>query len=214
MGLGISVGLLCDQARNDPEGYAHHREGFDRLTRALAAEGITWSEPEVIHKAGDEHDYSAGFPYSYLSHMRRTFTLAELGEPVTPRAAISDEEYERDQAKVQDEMVMFSSHLLCHTDDEGYYIPVDFSDPLFLPEEAQVAGAGMVGSSHRLRAELAGFATSLGIRLDEQGMVSADEAAAIEAGTDEPFTAERYAWLHLYQACLASIGSGHAIVFC
>ncbi|MEY9928503.1 hypothetical protein ABH926_003142 [Catenulispora sp. GP43] len=215
MGLGISVGILCDQARNDPEGYAHHHDAFDNLTHALAAEGITWREPEVIHKAGDDHDYSTGFPYSYLSHLRRVFTLARLGEAVTPWSAVSDDQYRHDLMKVDDETVMFSSHLLCHSDNEGYYIPVAFDDPLFLPEEAQVAGVGMVGSSHRLRAELAGFAAALGIRLDEQGALSDDEAAAVEAtGEDDAFAAERYVWLHLYRACLASIGSGHAIVFC
>ena len=208
MGLGISVGMLCDQARNDPEGFEMHRAGFDQLTRALAQEGIEWREPEILHEGG-EHDYSGGFPYSYLAHLRRAYTLTLLGEPVTPASATSDAQYERDQEKVGDESTMFASHLLCHADYAGYYIPVDFPDPLFLPEGADVGGAGMVGSSQQLLAELRSFASALGVELDEAGNVVEQKPAG-----DDPFDAEKFAWSQLYRACLASIESGHAIVFC
>lgn len=214
MGLGISVGMLCDQARNDPEGFVAHRDGFERLSRALAAEGIEWREPEVIHADGD-HDFSGGFPYSYLAHLRRAFTLAGLGEPVTAASAAGEEEYAEDLEKVADESTMFASHLLCHADHAGYYIPVDFQDPLFLPEEAEVAGAGMVGSSQRLLAELIGFAASIGVAIDEKGAPNtAEEAVAGGFADAEAFDAERFAWTALYGACLASVESGHAIVFC
>lgn len=208
MGLGISVGMLCGQARNDPEGFEVHRDGFDLLAGALAKEGIEWREPDVLHESG-EHDYSGGFPYGYLAHLRRAFTLTQLGEAVTAASAVSDEQYRRDQAKVDDEMTMFASHLLCHADYAGYYIPVDFSDPLFLPEGAEVGGGGMVGSCQRLLAELVSFAPAIGIRLDENGTPQETRVA-----DDDPFDPEKYAWWHLYRACLASIESGHAIVFC
>jgi hypothetical protein len=215
MGLGISVGMLCDQARNDPEGFEAHRDAFEQLAQALAAEGIEWREPEVIHTVAG-HDFSSGFPYSYLAHLRRAFTLAQLGEPVTAASAISDDEYARDQEKVADESTMFTSHLLCHADYAGYYIPVDFEDPLFLPEETNVAGAGMVGSSQRLLAELVGFAASIGVQLDENGAPNTTEEAMAAAGLAdaEAFDAERFAWTALHGACLASVESGHAIVFC
>lgn len=208
MGLGISVGMLCDQARNDPEGFGMHRAGFDRLTRALAQEGIEWREPEILHKSG-EHDYSGGFPYSYLAHLRRAYTLTLLGEPVTPASATSDAQYVRDQEKVGDESTMFASHLLCHADHAGYYIPVDFPDPLFLPESADVGGAGMVGSSQQLLAELRSFASAIDVELDEAG-----KAVEQKPTDDDPFDAEKFAWSQLYRACLASIESGHAVVFC
>jgi len=210
MGLGISVGMLCDQARNDPEGFVAHRDGFERLSRALAAEGVEWHEPEVIHADG-EHDFSGGFPYSYLAHLRRAFTLAGHGEPVTAASTVSDEEYAQDLEKVTDDSTMFASHLLCHADYGGYYVPVDFEDPLFLPQEADIAGAGMVGSSQRLLAELVGFAASIGVEIDEKGTPNTAAAGLADA---EAFDAERYAWTTLYGACLASVESGHAIVFC
>lgn len=213
MGLGISVGMLCDQARNDPEGFDYYRGDFDRLTEALAQEGIAWREPDVLHEAG-EHDFSAGFPYGYLMHLRRVFTLVRRGEPVTAAAAVSAEQYRRDKEKVTDEMTLFASHLLCHADSAGYYVPVDFDDPQFLLE-AEIAGGGMVGSSQRLLAELVECAAPIGIRLDDDGLLPAEQAAQIVAAEGEgPFEKERYTWLQLYRACLASTESGHAIVFC
>lgn len=215
MGLGISVGLLCDLARHDDsEGFEYHSTAFERLTRALAKEDIDWREPEVSHE-GDGGHYSGGFPYSYLSCVRRVYTLAQHDEPITPASATSAEEYELDLEDVTDETLMFESHLLCHSDSDGYYIPVDFEDPLYLAEGAAPDGAGMVGSSQRLRTELAGIASAIGIRLEADGRLSAAQIAAVERAEGHlPFASEQYTWMVLYRACQASIESGHAIVFC
>ncbi|MGW6913922.1 hypothetical protein ACWGB8_08895 [Kitasatospora sp. NPDC054939] len=205
MGLSISVGFLHDQVRNDPEGYEYHRNAFARLGRELDAQGITWQEPEVTDQP-PLPAFSGGFPYGYLTQLRRILVLTTLGEPVTPAAAVSSSEYERDCERIRDETSMLSSHLLCHADNAGYYVPVDFTDPLFLPMEANVAGAGMVGSSQRLLAELAVIAPSIG--LDPE----AADAHSLDA-PDVPFESERYAWRQLHRACVASLAEGHAIVF-
>jgi hypothetical protein len=127
---------------------------------------------------------------------------------------VSREQYDIDCEKIQDETVMFESHLLCHSDSGGYYVPVDFAEPLFLPKKANVDGAGMVGSSQRLLAELASIAPSLGIQLDSEGALPRAEAAKpADAAPGEPFDPERHAWYQLHRACLASIAGGHAIVF-
>ncbi|MGW1107681.1 hypothetical protein [Streptomyces sp. NPDC002540] len=214
MGLSISVGLLYDQARNDAEGLDHHRRSFARLGRALMTEGISWHEPEITDPPR-AHTFSGGFPYGYLTQLRRILVLANLGEPITPAPAVSERQYDRDLEKIRDEMSMFASHLLCHSDSDGYYVPVDFDDPLFLPAEAEVEGAGMVGSSQRLLAELSGIAPSIGISLDDKGVPSGAEGTepAVTPATDGPFETERFAWYALYQACRASITGGHAIVF-
>ncbi|MEU9134187.1 hypothetical protein AB0D08_40010 [Kitasatospora sp. NPDC048540] len=220
MGLAISVGLLHDLAAHDQEGLAHHRQAFDRLTEALAGEGIDWQEPPATSPApAPGATCSAGFPYSHLTHLRRASVLAARGEAVTPASACDPEQYERDLDEVADESSMFSSHLLCHSDSAGYYVPVDFRDPLFLPEESGVAGAGMVGSSVRLLAELLAFAPAIGVRTEPDGTLSAAEAARLggaRAEHEQPgggFEAEGYAWLQLYRACRASIAGGRAVVF-
>jgi hypothetical protein len=213
MGLSITVGLLDDVARHDAEGLAHHRRAFARLTSALADQGIAWQEPEV----GDPPAapaVSAGFPYRYLTHLRRAFVLARFDEPVTPALGLDSAQYVRDCQRIDDETTMFDSHLLCHADDSGYYVPVDFGDPLFLDAAARVDGNGMVGSSQRLRAELASVAPALGIRLGADGALSADEESALrglEPGT--PFEMERVIWHQLHRACAASVAGGSAIVF-
>ncbi|MFD8595092.1 hypothetical protein ACFV1L_08840 [Kitasatospora sp. NPDC059646] len=208
MGLSISVGLLHDQARNDAEGLDHHRRAFARLARALTAEGITWHEPEITDPPR-AHVFSGGFPYGYLTQLRRILVLTNLGEPVTPALAVSRHQYGLDCEKIQDETSMLTSHLLCHSDNAGYYVPVDFDEPLFLPDEANVDGAGMVGSSQRLLAELADIAPSIGIAPSDPEQTG----PATGLATDGPFETERAAWHQLHRACLASIAGGHAIVF-
>ncbi|MFE7563716.1 hypothetical protein [Kitasatospora sp. NPDC057500] len=199
MGLSISVGMLHDQARNDPEGFEYHRRAFDRLGAALGAEGIDWREPPLDGPPQDPA-FSGGFPYRHLTRLRRVLALTGRGEPVTP-AEEDGAGWERDCELIQDEASMFASHLICHADNAGYYVPVDFVDPLFLPADAGVAGAGMVGSSQRLLSELVGIAPALGIIPD--GL----------RAPEGPFEPEQFAWQQLHRACLASLADGHAIVF-
>ncbi|MFG2680765.1 hypothetical protein [Streptomyces sp. NPDC048392] len=208
------MGLLNDQARTDAEGLDYHRRAFAHLGQALMAEGISWHEPEITD-APHARTFSGGFPYGYLTQLRRILMLTNLGEPVTPARAVSRRQYDRDCEKIQDETSMLASHLLCHSDSAGYYVPVDFEDPLFLPDEARVDGAGMVGSSRRLLAELSGMASSIGISPDDEGAPSDTGESGLAEGlaTDGPFETERFAWYQLYRACLASIAGGHAVVF-
>ncbi|MFD9129506.1 hypothetical protein [Kitasatospora sp. NPDC059571] len=203
MGLSISVGLLDDLDRNDPEGAAHFRGAFDRLGRALAARGIDWQEPAP--GGGKAPGYSAGFPYRYLHHLRRAYVLQLNGEPVTPARDTSPEAYARDQREVREEALTFSSHLLCHADDSGHYIPVDRPYPVFLPDEAGVAGDGTVGSVQRLRAELAALAPAIGI--------DPEAAQAAPIADDDPYEPEKFAWHRLDEACRASLATGRAITF-
>ncbi|MFF0227865.1 hypothetical protein [Streptomyces sp. NPDC004629] len=215
MGLSISVGLLYDQARNDPEGYDHHRRAFLRLGRALRAEGVQWEEPEITAPPSP-HTFSGGFPYGHLTRLRRILVLAGQDESVAPAPRPDSGAWRRDLARIDDETSLLASHLLCHADNAGYYIPVDFADPLFLPPESGVAGAGMVGSSHRLLAELDSLAPTLGIRLTEAHASHpgpAAQAASIGLSDDDPFGPEKWARDQLRQACRSSIAGGHAVVF-
>jgi hypothetical protein len=185
VGLAISVGPSSDQP-----------EEFAALSAAIAAEDVLWHAPEGVG-APPEHAYSGGFPYSWLSLLRRAYVYVLEDRKLTPAPADGSADHEDDYDLVMTETMMLSSHLLCHADDAGYYVPVDFADPLYLPEEQGIAGAGMVGSSQRLLAELDGLADVLG---------------AIDPD-DERFAAELWAWRELRAACRASIAGGHAIVF-
>ncbi|GAA1959687.1 hypothetical protein [Kitasatospora viridis] len=200
MGLSISVGLL---------GTPDMRDDARTLHRALEAAGVAWREP-----AGADASFSAGFPYSFLTGLRRVYALHRLGEPVTPARRVSPEQYEEDLELVDEETYLFDSHLLCHSDCEGYYIPVDLGDPLFLPADSGVPGGAMVGSSQNLLTELHSFAPALGIHPNPDGSLPPAEAARLATLLDdEPFEPELFTWHQLHQACHASVASGRAIVF-
>ncbi|MFJ1704761.1 hypothetical protein [Kitasatospora sp. NPDC088346] len=212
MGISLSVGILHSVAGSDREGLRYHREAFTRLHEALAAQGIDWREPEPAESADAPRHY-AGFPARHLTHLRRSYVLHRWEEPVTPALTCDPAQYARDLRWIEDETSMLSSHLLCHSDTAGYYLPVDLDDPLFLPAGAGVDGGGIVGSSRRLLAELRSFAPAIGVRLDPDGTLGAEESARLAAHSpDDPFQAEAFAWLHLHLACRASLASGHAVV--
>ncbi|MFD0531677.1 hypothetical protein ACFQ1I_42035 [Kitasatospora arboriphila] len=127
---------------------------------------------------------------------------------VTPAADTDPDQYDCDRGEVEEEALMFSSHLLCHSDCAGYYVPADFDDPVFLPEEAAVAGGGMVGSAAQLLAELRRLAPAIGI-CPETAAATADPVVA----ADDPYEAEKSAWHVLHGACRESLATGRAIVF-
>jgi hypothetical protein len=115
---------------------------------------------------------------------------------------------------VREEAAMLSSHLICHATIEGYFVPADLDVPVFLPEGSGVAGNGVVSSSQGLLRELQRCAGPLGIALDDDLTLSDDEAARLaDLPDDHAFAVECLTWLALHEACLASVASGHAIVF-
>ncbi|MFE0459979.1 hypothetical protein ACFW1A_12100 [Kitasatospora sp. NPDC058965] len=203
MGLSISVGIL---------GTPGLRDDAEVLHRALETAGVAWREPAAPDNGAD--GFYAGFPYSYLSKLRRVYVLHRVGEPVTGVRGVDEEQFEDEMELVDEETYLFDSHLLCHSDCEGYYIPTDFTDPLFLPTGSGVSGGGMVGSSGGLLAELQGFAAAIGVRLAADGTLDPAESARLAAlPADDPFEPEIFAWHQLYQACRASLADGRAIVF-
>ncbi|GLX02771.1 hypothetical protein [Microtetraspora sp. NBRC 16547] len=202
----------------DEEGIAYYRAEMNRLSAALMQEGVTWRHPEEPAWRGPEstppfmRSHAASFSYGYLHYLRRVFALMRREEPVTPIS--SQEELSRDDYKVKDETLDLYSHLLCHSDCDGYYVPVDFYDPLFLPDDAGISGGGMVGSSHRLLAELRECAPVIGIQIEEDGSLSDAEASRVfTLPEDAPFEVESVVWLALHEACRASIATGCAVNF-
>jgi hypothetical protein len=214
MGLGIGLGIVCHVAGDD-EGVAHGRRQLVALQQALADEGIEgWVEAERLDlpNAGMRR-HVGSFPYSFLHYLRRVYALHSAGRPIEP--ALDEAALARDEPLVADETTLLSSHLLCHSDCEGYYVPVDFMEPCFLPPERQVAGGGMVGSSDALLRELVAIAPALGIALDADDRLSDAEAARLFA-VDEtsPWYREHVVWLALHEACVASVRHRLTVVFC
>jgi hypothetical protein len=211
MGLAVVVGWESDLLEDNHEERSEVREILDELSAALAEKGVAWREPHGVEPLPDRVGVLS-FPYWFLHHLRRVAALVELGEPVIPISG--HDELIRDDRKVYDSQRLRSSHLRYHSDCEGFYVPVDFGDPLVLPEEASVPGDGIVGSSHGLMVELRGCAPALGIRLDDDGWLSDAELRRLkELPQDADFAVERVAWMALHAACVSSLATGHAIVF-
>ncbi|MBB2914949.1 hypothetical protein FHS43_006261 [Streptosporangium becharense] len=221
MGLAISVGI--ETFAIDEEGYAYRRAEMDRLSAVLAKEGVTWRQPDDPVWRGPEgtppfmRSHVGSFPYGYLRYLHRVVALVRSGGAVTPVS--SQEELARDNDLVVEEAILLSSHLLCHSDYDGYFVPVDFDDPIFLFDEAggggaRGGGAEVIGSSHGLLAELRRCAPAIGIRLEEDGSLSDAEAARVfELPQSAPFEIESVVWLTLHEACRASIATDCAIIF-
>ncbi len=114
---------------------------------------------------------------------------------------------------VEEELGLLRSHLICHADDEGAYVPLDFEEVL-VDDSEEIAGGGLVGSSQRLLAELQAVAPALGIAL-EDGELSDDEAERLagEIHAETGFWIEKAVWLDLFEAARLSVQHNAAIVF-
>ncbi|GIH80043.1 hypothetical protein Plo01_64720 [Planobispora longispora] len=122
------------------------------------------------------------------------------------------EDLEGADGHIEDAASMLDSHLLCHADDAGFYVPLPFEGPLFLAEDT-IDGAGMVGSSQGLLGELIEIAPLIGVGLEPDTSLSDAEASRLVQDGGGPYAVEQITWLALHEACRASIASGHAIVY-
>ncbi|MGW4241410.1 hypothetical protein [Nocardia sp. NPDC004722] len=198
MGLDIAVGVDDDEKR----------EELDRLTLLLRDEGIVWQQPESCELLPGRATRTS-MPYSALYCLHRVYARCKAGLPVTPVSHTA--EVDADHEVVSAERSMVESHLLVHSDVDGYYIPVDFDLPVIVGEDYE-----RVCSSQGLLAELQYCAASIGIRLESDLSLSDTEAQRIDElirADSGAFTYEWLAWLALHEACRQSIEGNQAIVF-
>mgnify|MGYP001617252474 FL=1 len=212
MGLAITVGALADLHEEDPEGAQWLADSLAQANALLQKAGLPQhGEPLVLPQLQSRAALDS-FPYSYLHYLRRAYAHAvQDGQwQATPLAEGENPSEDPVLEAAQDDL---DSHLLCHSDCEGFYFPLVFDDVIFADEEHELLG-GMLGSSYSLRAELVTVAPALGIFLlgDE---LSDEEAARINARVDAEDGLERelIAWLAAYEACRLSIEHKTAIVF-
>jgi hypothetical protein len=129
-----------------------------------------------------------------------------IAEPLPAGAKPADDQI------LQGEYRRQASHLLTHSDAEGFYLPIDFKDVLF--DRGEGVPGEMIGSSNRLVEELVFVAPALGIEL--HGSELSDQQAEeinslLEARTG--LFIEKIAWLSLFEAARLSIEHKTAIVF-
>ncbi|MEC3920194.1 hypothetical protein [Nocardia sp. CDC160] len=216
MGLSVTTHALADvlEEDDDRECRAGLYEELRVINDLLAAEGLPpHHEPETRGQAA-ERPIAQSIPYSFLHYLRRAYARAveNPGQALTP---VADGDNPARDPAVEHLAYLFESHLLCHSDCEGFYVPVDFENILFPESENAIAG-GMVGSSFALLRELIYVAPYLGIELNN-GELSDTEVARIKAGIDDEeansFYREHETWLLLFETARVSIANRTLITF-
>lgn len=151
---------------------------------------------------------------SFATELRNYFSLAfrwqrgRQGEIVAQFGVDPSED-----PAVDDALSDMESHLICHSDAEGLYVPVDFDEVLYAEPDQKLPG-GILGSSYRLLDELVLVAPALGIELAD-GELSDQEAERIGRliDADQGLHREYVSWLRLYESARLSIAHKTAIVF-
>ncbi len=211
MGLAISIGYLEDMLENDQEGAQWFRDNLAQLNRVLEQHGLQPHQEPVRLEDLQMRATCGSFPYSFLHYLRRVY--AHVAQNPNWRAEPLKNGKDPSNDSVLDmEYAMLSSHLLCHSDAEGYYVPQDFTDVIF--DDSGTIPGGMIGSSHQLLRELVMVAPALGIVL-ENGELSDAEAERInEVGaSDKGLWIEYIVWIALFEAARLSIEHNTLIVF-
>jgi hypothetical protein len=214
MGLCIEVGALRNLYNDEPEGVESFHANIEMINAALNAAGLpAHVEPEAQDLPEMKSRCTTlGYPYDFLHHLRRVVARC-LDNPSWQATPLPEGEEAADDPLLRREMKAMRSHVICHSDAEGYYVPVDFEEILFLDDE-DASGAGIVGSSQRVLKELVAVAPALGIALSD-GRLSDAEAQRIDAETDgAPLFAERLVWLSFYEKARLSVEHRTAICFC
>jgi hypothetical protein len=211
MGLAVEVGVLAYAIENDAEGADWLRESFKSMNAVLAENGLPLhEEPEVLpqlHSRAPVLSYS----YSFLHYLRRAAAYASEypGWVAKPFAESSDPAADPLVAK---HFASWQSHLLCHSDSEGFYLPIAF-DRVIVDSHDRIPGS-MLGSSIALQHELIAVAPALGIKLAD-GILSDDEVARLTTDIfdEKPLSIERIVWLSLFEAARLSMQYKAAIAF-
>jgi hypothetical protein len=205
MGLAVGVGVLADLIIHDQEGADWQRSSIAQLNAVLARNGLPpHREPERFAKKLRQHGCTS-FPYSFLHYLRRAFAHVREDLPVPDDDTIRPEH----ETVIEDAGSMLDSHLLCHSDAEGFYVPIDFDEPIFDDDVL----AHMLGSSQGLLRELIEVAPHIGIDLLDDRPTPACEAELREIEDGGPLWRERLVWYTLFEAATLSIEHGTLIVF-
>lgn len=212
MGLAISVGVLACGPDADSEAVASDRKALRQINRLLAANGLpSHEEPESL----PSFPYRGGcpsFPYAWTPYLYRAVAFArQAPDQFCP---VREGENPYLDKRVNAELYTFvESHLICHSDTEGYFVPIDFPDILVDNRKGGLVGR-ILGSSQRALAELVRTAPLLGVRLND-GKLSDEDAWGIAREPDEshPYWIERKVWLTMFEAFRLSVEHRCIVVY-
>ncbi|WP_293676979.1 hypothetical protein [uncultured Phenylobacterium sp.] len=238
MGLSLWVGML---SQTDPAERPGLREEIALLNEVLLQRGLPrHNEPEDLP---DDAVFEAQMlGYSGLHYVRR-LAAHHMLTGCLPAPATHDDAADDPLILEANNAVMMGrrrprrggwvsrllgrrsvvppvySHLLLHSDCEGFYVPQDFPQVILDDAEPQRPSlGGMVGSSVRLLAECHALAGLIGLPADID--VESEELwkVADQPAKDGPlwkvYGAEAFGLARLIRGCEVSIRHGALLVFC
>jgi hypothetical protein len=210
MSLSVWVGGLAECLKSaDREERSQAKRDLREINRLLAANGLPrHKEPEALPRMRNRYR-GVGLPYDWLDYLRRAIAFArqepEEFTPVPRGEDLSEDEH------ILHELFCIESHIICHSDCDGYYVPIDFPDPLYHDDEDEIGG-GILGSSQAGMRELVLVAPLLNIPL-RRGALANEVAARINAERRGRFYVERQVWLELFEAFRLSVKHSTAVKF-
>jgi hypothetical protein len=211
MSLTMSVGLLAFLHREDSDCVEQLQAALADVNRLLVAEGLPEHHEPASLPPIETGPHLGGFPYSWLHYLRRAYAYA-VRCPGDLKPLEEDDDPTTDDI-LDRELSRCSSHLICHSDCEGFYVPIDFPEPLYATREIEIEG-GMLGSSQGVLRELVRVAPLIGIQLKD-GVLSARQAREMseEEPGKHPYWLERQVWLTFHEKANASVRYASAICF-
>jgi hypothetical protein len=205
MGLAIGVGVLADLLIHDEEGAGWMRKRIETLNRILEKNGLArHEEPEKVPRFKTRSVRS--FPYSFLHYLRRAYACMIDKKPIR-----TGELTDADDALIEDvTLSLMDSHLLSHSDCEGFYVPQAFDDPIC---DNDLPG-GFAGSSQKLLRELLRVAPSIGVKCKGDKLAPGEAAKLAEIDeVNDPLWREKLVWFALFEAANFSVKHGTLLVF-
>ena len=125
MGLSLGIGALTER---DPEFVEMVREELAAVNRLLAAHGLPrHREPRRLPRVVERVPLGS-LPHGWFDRLRRAVAHARNGRKRL-RPPRPDDDPAEDKWVIH-ELTVLDSHIVCHSDSDGYYVPVDFPWPL------------------------------------------------------------------------------------
>ncbi|MBA2663441.1 MAG: hypothetical protein H0U74_14230 [Bradymonadaceae bacterium] len=213
MGLAIGVGVLADLVNDDPSAAKKIEGELAYINQVISEAGLApHQEPRQFAEQLITRASLTSFPYSWLHYLRR-FAAHVMRDPKWVPYPVEPHEDPASDPVLHQMYRQMVSHLLCHSDSEGYYFPIEF-DKIFFDQSHKLRG-GALGSSYRLRDELVQLAEALEISLSADGEINGETVRWLseQRPLGPPFAIERLVWFALFEAARLSIAHNTAIVF-
>jgi hypothetical protein len=227
MALTLTVGILASVRRYNPERLTYYFQQIAAINSALLERGLPeHEEPEEVE------DWSVEmYGHSGLHTLRRVAAHLWAGKGVpepakrgpagVPEAStdpVLGEYYDEVRSWLESGVARYRmayEHLILHSDDRGYYLPMRISQVIFAHPTLAVAGT-MIGSAPVLMDECRQLLGALGVSLDLDHESDVLREAVNNPGRGigwERYGIEVESCLKLIAACQRSLETGAAVVF-